>query len=130
MKIVGLLLFLISLYYLFNFLYFGRVGAFLGFTLLIVAHVLVTALISERPKKLWFKNKKYGWGWTPVSWEGWLVTAVFTILTVIIFLCADSLSHSVSDTLLTVFPYGALLFATLIAVCYKTGESPKWRWGN
>ncbi len=28
--------------------------------------------------KLWFKAKKFGWGWTPCSWEGWTVTGLYT----------------------------------------------------
>lgn len=31
-------------------------------------------------KKLWFKSKTAAWGWTPASWEGWVVMSVFTIL--------------------------------------------------
>ncbi len=30
----------------------------------------------------WFgpKSAGSGWGWTPVTWQGWFVTALFTIL--------------------------------------------------
>ncbi len=31
-------------------------------------------------RKAWFKPKKFGWGWAPISWEGWLVTIVFVFL--------------------------------------------------
>ena len=31
--------------------------------------------------KPWFGPKRFfGWGWTPVSWEGWAVIGVFFIL--------------------------------------------------
>jgi hypothetical protein len=26
----------------------------------------------------WFGPRRYGWGLTPVSWEGWLLTAAYT----------------------------------------------------
>ncbi len=29
------------------------------------------------PKTYWFARKTFGWGWTPASWQGWLVTACF-----------------------------------------------------
>ena len=29
-------------------------------------------------KPQWFKRKKIGWGLTPVSWQGWLYTAVWS----------------------------------------------------
>jgi hypothetical protein len=22
----------------------------------------------------WFRRKSFGWGWSPASWQGWLVT--------------------------------------------------------
>jgi len=25
----------------------------------------------------WFKPKRIGWGFTPATWQGWLVTAAF-----------------------------------------------------
>lgn len=31
-------------------------------------------MITKGP---WFGPKRYGWGWTPVSWQGWLATAAF-----------------------------------------------------
>ena len=26
----------------------------------------------------WFRRKRFGWGWTPISWEGWVVTLLVT----------------------------------------------------
>ena len=28
----------------------------------------------HNPEGYWFKRKLYGWGWVPVTWQGWLVT--------------------------------------------------------
>jgi len=33
--------------------------------------------------KYWFRTKKYGWGFVPTSWEGWLATLVLLILILI-----------------------------------------------
>jgi len=30
--------------------------------------------------KYWFRPKRYGYGFTPISWEGWVVTGVLLIL--------------------------------------------------
>lgn len=80
-------------------------------------------------KKLWFKAKKYGWGWYPSSWQGWAVTGLFIVyelavsaLTVDAF---DNRAGVVSFLFLTLL--GA---AALLVVCYQFGEEPKWRWGN
>ena len=41
-------------------------------------------MITSRP---WFGPKKYlGWGWTPITWEGWLATAVFLAAFLVCFL--------------------------------------------
>ncbi len=44
--------------------------------------------------KLWFRAKDYGWGWTPCSGEGWIVTAIVLVALVggnlaIVWLAAD-----------------------------------------
>ena len=32
---------------------------------------------------MWFHARRYGWGWTPVAVQGWLVVAVFLVAVVI-----------------------------------------------
>lgn len=80
-------------------------------------------------KKIWFRAKRYGWGWYPVAWQGWAVVAVFVALQVLNFLRIDAHSHSVSDTLQPFIIQAFLLGVILIYVCYRTGEKPRWQWG-
>jgi len=80
--------------------------------------------------KPWFKAKRYGWGWYPGTWQGWLVLLVYTSLLIFWFIRIDRASHSVSDTLINFFPRLIFLSVILIVICYKTGEKPEWRWGN
>ncbi len=79
---------------------------------------------------LWFKAKRYGWGWYPSSLEGWLVLGLYVILEVSSFIRIDSKSHSVSDTLINFIPLTLLLSIILILICYLKGEKPKWNWGD
>lgn len=81
-------------------------------------------------EKKWFKAKKYGWGWYPATWQGWLVMAVFIFILVLNFRDIDSNSHSASDTLLNFIPDTIILVLALIIVCWLTGEKPGWRWGD
>ena len=81
-------------------------------------------------KKVWFKAKRYGYGWYPATWQGWLVLAAYVALVVANFYRIDSHSHSVSDTLINVVPETIVLTLVLIAICYKTGEPSHWRWGK
>ena len=30
-------------------------------------------------KEAWFGPKRWGWGWSPVSWQGWVVTIAFVV---------------------------------------------------
>jgi hypothetical protein len=78
----------------------------------------------------WFKNKSYGWGWYPATWEGWLVLFVYVVILVWRFTEIDRRSHSVSDTLINFVPFVGILTVALILICYKTGEKPGWHWGD
>ncbi len=80
-------------------------------------------------KLIWFKAKRYGYGWYPATWQGWLVILIYIVLITLDALRIDALSHSVSDTLINWIPDTALLTALLIAICYWKGEPPRWRWG-
>ncbi len=81
-------------------------------------------------KKYWFAAKTYGWGWTPATWQGWLILVIFVGLIVVNFLRIDAASHSISDTLLAFVPETFLLILVLILICWKTGEKPHWQWGD
>ena len=28
----------------------------------------------------WFEPRRGGWGWTPISWQGWAITFAFIVL--------------------------------------------------
>lgn len=32
--------------------------------------------------KPWFRPKKFGYGWTPVTWQGWVVTIILALIIV------------------------------------------------
>jgi len=85
--------------------------------------------VRDNPSEYWFKRKIYGWGWTPVTWQGWLSTVVFALLMILIFLRIDKVSSSANDTLYGVFPIAILLVVLFIILCNKKGEKLKWQWG-
>lgn len=79
---------------------------------------------------LWFRAKRYGWGWEPCTWQGWVVMFTWTALVVINFAVVDARSPSSSDALLNAIPSTMIITAMLVVVCYCTGEKPRWRWGK
>jgi hypothetical protein len=90
--------------------------------------------MKDNPKGLWFKMKLYGWGWVPVSWQGWVIVLAFII---ILLLNGTYLSSKVSASgsptswdLILFFSVMLILIISLFWICYKKGEKPRWRWGR
>ena len=80
--------------------------------------------------KLWFKAKNYGWGWYPVTREGWLVTILFVVF---ITFRANKVSQMFDTDSSFIFRYFfeiLLSIIPLLVICYIKGEKPEWRWGN
>ncbi len=87
---------------------------------------------DNNTRKLWFKRKTYGWGWTPSSWQGWLVITIYvaTLLSSTRYLVL--LARSNDDDMPPPFKFIPFIVLTtiLILICYKKGEKPKWQWGK
>jgi len=86
--------------------------------------------ISTKPTALWFRAKRYGWGWVPVTWQGWGITIMFVFWLVSEIVFVNNHSHSVSDFLMQVVPTTYIMFVFFVIVCYATGEKPAWNWGK
>lgn len=80
--------------------------------------------------KLWFKAKMYGYGWTPASWEGWGVLALYVVLLIIHIKNVDMYASSTSDVLVSFLIPFIINTIFLLIICYIKGEEPKWRWGK
>lgn len=85
--------------------------------------------LKDNPKGYWFKRKLYGWGWTPATWQGWLVTTIFIILILLFAFTIDENSNTSEIFFTGVLPI-VLLIITFIRICYKKGEKPEWQWGD
>jgi len=73
-------------------------------------------------KKLWFKRKCYGFGWTPVTWQGWTVVIVWVA---VFYFGVAKMDHEWLKNLIII----AIMTGILIWICYKKGEKPRWQWG-
>ncbi len=89
-------------------------------------------------KKVWFKAKRYGWGWTPSSWQGWVIMLAYAV---VLAWSVGRFSNYViehsgepfGDILFPVLMHAlwvSLLIGSLLYICVKTGEKPSWRWGE
>ena len=70
-------------------------------------------MITKHP---WFGPKLIGWGWTPISWEGWLATA---LCAAIVILAGVVFQGSLMFVYVTIAAVSALL-----AICLLTGTRP------
>lgn len=73
-------------------------------------------------QQLWFKRKYFGWGWRPVTWQGWGILALY-------------LAGVFSEIQPTIYPLRfvariVVLTVFLIIICWIKGERPRWQWGN
>lgn len=82
---------------------------------------------------LWFKARGYGWGWTPVTVEGWIVVAAFLVLVlagVAVLLWKLRAGADPGRAALVFALWIAVLSAVLTGVAWATGGPPHWRWGQ
>ena len=76
----------------------------------------------DNPQHLWFKRKLFGWGLTPVTWQGWIVVAV-GVAVVGIGVYIANVDNAPGAALL-----GALLMIVmLVSFGFWKGEKPKWK---
>jgi hypothetical protein len=79
-----------------------------------------------KQRQYWFPAKRYGWGWgMPQAWQGWVVLVVLFALVGAGIVFFGPNRHGLGFTL-----YNVVLVALLMAVCWITGEPPRWRWGE
>jgi uncharacterized membrane protein YhaH (DUF805 family) len=81
-------------------------------------------------KKIWFKAKRYGYGWYPATWQGWLVFVCFVAALVINVYRVESKGLSDQASVLIFVPETLIFVIILIYICYKKGEPTRWRWGE
>src|SRR5579863_5817677 len=87
------------------------------------------AYLKDNPNHYWFKRKLYGWGWTPATWQGWLV-----ILGFVLFVAAQEIlftftPQGTSDIILFLANVFLGVIALLLIGKIK-GEKLKWQWGT
>ncbi len=82
-------------------------------------------------QEYWFKRRRYGWGWTPATWQGWLSILAFLSVVVGAGLQLPPKPQQPRGGELAglfVILIGSTVILTLIS--YAKGPSPRWRWGK
>jgi len=81
--------------------------------------------LRNNPKHYWFKRKLYGWGWVPVTWQGWLVV----IVGLAFFLFGMYVGETDDAPGATLIGF-LIMLAIIFFFGYKNGEKPRWSWGG
>lgn len=88
----------------------------------------MTRATAQAPRGIrpgyWFRPKRFGFGATPATWQGWAVTLAFVVAAALI---ANLASHRGEVFLLLLVP---LVAALLWLVFTRTDGELAWRWGG
>lgn len=89
--------------------------------------------VKDNPERYWFKRKLYGWGWTPVTWQGWAITLLFVGFVIWngigLAARAEAGVEPTRQEMIDFFLKLGVAVLALVVVAWKTGESPRWTWG-
>jgi hypothetical protein len=82
----------------------------------------------------WFKPRVYGFGWTPISWQGWASVSIYLIINIVAAYLLFSHQPS-SNTLDWVkwLALGLFIFSStliLVGISIARGGMPHWQWGE
>lgn len=86
-----------------------------------------------KSNKYWFKPKKFGWGFVPISWEGWCLTLILIIL-----LSIAAYTNNIKNSYDLNGKNGLRFILDIIIITFifsfiskpKTKGKVKWHWGK
>lgn len=85
--------------------------------------------MSKTDNRYWFKRRRYGYGWTPVTWQGWL-SLILCIGAVIgsAFLLA---AFPITNESVWLYVNTIIIIIVLVTIIgLLKGPRPRWRWGK
>lgn len=89
--------------------------------------------MKQSRERYWFKARRYGWGWTPATWQAWsLLSAYMLVLAISAILLLPGTKDKTTNFVGVVAFVLIFLSATflLIGISLLKGEKPGWNWGN
>lgn len=83
----------------------------------------MTQCMDETPR-YWFAAKRTGWGWgLPLTWEGWVIYAVWFVAIIIIVPYLHVPEHPVRALFMMI-----AMIIPLAGICYWKGEPQRHPW--
>ncbi len=78
----------------------------------------------------WFRQKRFGYGATPNSWQGWLLTVGSAAAAIAVIIAADFQHDNATRFLLIAIGLPLIVVPTLLITYVKTEGGWRWRWGR
>lgn len=79
--------------------------------------------------EFWFKPKTYGYGATPITWEGWTVVAVYVMAIVACVTMGALREKTVSNWAMSICMIAIATVAMVWVSVIKMEGHWGWRWG-
>jgi uncharacterized membrane protein len=84
-----------------------------------------------KSSEYWFKRRRYGWGWTPTTWQGWAIIIMYLAIVIGgVFMLRDTPDSQMSTEVGIFMIVVAIATAFLVRISITKGPKPKWRHGK
>ena len=80
--------------------------------------------------KYWFRQKSFGYGATPNTWQGWLFTLAGVLLVTSIVVFSHRIGDEETRALWIVLGVAVVLLPFCLIAYVKTEGGWRWRWGD
>lgn len=80
--------------------------------------------------RYWFRQKRFGYGATPSTWQGWLFTIASAVLTLAVIIAADFQRDTTTRLVLILVGLPLVLVPTILITHAKTEGGWRWRSGS
>ena len=80
--------------------------------------------------RYWFRQKKFGYGATPNTWQGWVLSMLSGALLFVVVLTGPSIQDNGLRAVWMILGSAAILVPTVIIAYFKTEGGWRWRNGN
>lgn len=88
-------------------------------------------MTNQEEKKLWFGNKRYGYGWVPKTWQGWSAVGVYGVVVAVLTTWFSNQNDQPQTTYTLLYTLMMLISTgVLVGVSKFKGTKAKWRWGK
>jgi hypothetical protein len=80
--------------------------------------------------RYWFRQKKFGYGATPNTWQGWLFTIAVVLGIAALAFGADFVRDNTERLVMIAVGMPVVLVAFVLVTHAKTDGGWRWRWGS